>query len=245
MATVFFTHMTVMPLRFPVTDCRKQRKSRQKSLIVTNHCQAKPENLKPTYQFHVNVMGKMQPGKCKERPALQYFLKEEVGVFCLFLPKHLQKEFWFVLASQFRPEMQKVLSAVSTLVLLFCPCCANFWCLFLAPAVLMFRQSAQLCLVLGKQHSCAKFLVFWRKIVFYGVLTRILFPMGLRVFCAIFFGARSALVLIFTLFACLVPPWQQKVFNKQMSSPPQAQFLGQNLSTKTDLTKRPQSSFYT
>ena len=35
-------------------------------------------------------------------------------------------------------------------------------------------------------------MVFWRKIVFYGVLTRILFPMGLRVFCAIFFGKKCA-----------------------------------------------------
>ena len=42
-----------------------------------------------------------------------------------------------------------------------------------------------------------------------------------------------------------VAPWQQKVFEKEMSFPPQAQFLGQNVPTKTDLTQKPQTSFYT
>ena len=50
-------------------------------------------------------------------------------------------------------EILKVVSAVNTLVLFFCHCCANFWsvyahrmyvhwCLFLAPAVLMFGPNS-------------------------------------------------------------------------------------------------------
>ena len=56
----------------------------------------------------------------------------------------------------------------------------------------MFGQLAQLCLVLGKYHSCANFVVFWRKIGVYGVLSRILFPMCLRVFCANFLDKNCA-----------------------------------------------------
>ena len=42
-----------------------------------------------------------------------------------------------------------------------------------------------------------------------------------------------------------VPAWQQKVFKNEMSFRPQAQFLGQNVPTKADLTQKPQTSFYT
>ena len=53
-----------------------------------------------------------------------------------------------------KAEILKVVNAVNTLVLFFCPCYANFlsvnahrmcivhWCLFLAPAVLMFDPNS-------------------------------------------------------------------------------------------------------
>ena len=41
------------------------------------------------------------------------------------------------------------------------------------------------------------------------------------------------------------PAWQQNGFRKGDETPPQAQFLGQNVPTKTDLTQKPQTSFYT
>ena len=46
--------------------------------------------------------------------------------------------------------------------------------------------------------------IVWGKIVTYGVLSQILYPTGLHVFLCWFFWTKSALVLIFTLFACLI-----------------------------------------
>ena len=42
-----------------------------------------------------------------------------------------------------------------------------------------------------------------------------------------------------------VRPSNRMVFEKEMRLPPQAQFLSQNVPTKTDLSQKPQTSFYT
>ena len=66
-----------------------------------------------------------------------------LGVFsrCVFVFVFV---FVFLLFTPY-PEILKVGSAESTLLLFVCPCCANFWSVY----VLIFGQLVQLCLVLG------------------------------------------------------------------------------------------------
>ena len=66
---------------------------------------------------------------------------------------------------------------------------------------------------------------------------------GESTLCAGFLSIPKSATLVCTSAA--VPAWQQKVFKNEMSFRPQAQFLGQNVPTKADLTQKPQTSFYT